>query len=129
MNVSNITPIARGMINVALNSSIGYVSCTFYKNENPKDIATILAIDSTFRIVTKHLFDYVFSSKVDKPGNMVHFAFLLSTGLIQPLSVYLAGKFFHAKSNNGISTFGYIALSWKVNILFKDIIRSYGFKK
>ena len=126
MNVSNINPIARGMINVVLNSSIGYASCTLFKKENPKDIATILAIDSTFRIATKHLFDYVFGSKVDKSGNMVHFAFLLSTGLIQPLSVYLADKLFHAKSKSTISTFGYIALSWKGNIMIKDILRSHG---
>ncbi len=119
--ISNLGPFFRGIINVALNSFIGYGVCKIIKNAAPKDVAITLAIDTTCRIATKHLFDFAFGSRVDKPGNMIHFSFLLATGLIQPISVYLTNKLFQTKSKNDISFFGYIALSWKVNIMIKDI--------
>jgi hypothetical protein len=121
MLVANYSLISKGFLNIALNSSIGYAVCKIVKNEVPKDIAIILAMDSTCRIAAKHLFDFAFGSTVDKPGNMIHFAFLFATGVIQPISIYLANKLFQAKAKDKISLFGYIALSWKINIMIKDV--------
>ena len=116
--------LSRGAMNVACNSLVGYGLCKITQKGTPRDIAIILAIDSTCRIAAKHLFDQAFPGKVDQARNMVHFAYALTTGLIQPASVYLADKLFRAKSPGPISLFGYIALSWKVNMMTKDIAYS-----
>jgi hypothetical protein len=124
MLAASLGLLSRGAMNVALNSSVGYGLCKITKEETPRDIAIILAIDSTCRIAAKHLFVLAFGSKVDEAKNMVDFAFLLTTGLIQPASVYLADKLFRAKPPRPISLFGYIALSWKVNMMTKDVVYS-----
>lgn len=121
MLTSHFGPITRGVLNAALNSSFSYGFAKLTEEDSPRSIAIIVAIDTTFRIAAKHLFDHVFGAKVDSPRNMVHFSFLLVTGLIQLMSAYVADRYFRARSKSQISLFGYIALSWKVNIMVKDL--------
>src|SRR5574342_67663 len=123
--MSMISLFVRGAINVALNSGSSYVVCKMAGDADYKHLMTTIAIDTTYRIATMHLLSFAFGKeKVENSGNMVHFSFLVATGLIQPLSVYLADKVCTGQKKDWISTFGYIALCWKINMLIKDIVRS-----
>ena len=125
MTSAFLRPVSKAAVNTAFNSFVGYGLCKIFQGESPRDIAIILAIDTAFRIATLHLLN----ARFGKGTAMVNLVFPASSALIQPLSSYLAHKLFLTNTRNHISLFGYIAASWKANMMLKGTLKASGYFK
>jgi hypothetical protein len=125
----------RGSFNVLVNAGIAYsTSRSIFGNPNrSQDIAAIVAIDTAFRIAITHVLDALKIPFLEK-GIAGHLLFPCLTLLTQPLSAKIAQRYFVTHSfwsdkKNYPELFGYIALSWKVNMMLKDVMYLTGLKK
>jgi hypothetical protein len=111
--------MARPAFNILFNAGAGYcISKQFDPATRSYDLAVVLAIDTALRIIASHALSAFYQS-VRETAQMGHLLFLGATLLIQPCSVYLARRFFAAQAPRYIHLGGYIALSWKLNMIVK----------
>lgn len=111
---------AKPVINVAFNSCAGFGISRALRQHQAKDVAIILAIDSTLRIIVQKSFAAMLID-TQKRGSWGSFSWMAITLLIQPTSVYLAQRIFNAQAPDPLSLFGYIAAGWKANMMVKDL--------
>ena len=117
--------IVRPVFNVLVNSSAAYGVSRLINAPDCRDIAIIVAIDTAFRIGIIHVLSArnIHFHQNDLVG---HLLFPCLTLLTQPLSVKIA-RIFNVNARwqtrpYFITTFGYIALGWKMNMMVKDIL-------
>jgi hypothetical protein len=124
---SLIGSIARPALNVAGNSLVAYLTTSFFsEHTSNRVIVIIVAIDTVFRIAITHVLDAIKISYL-QTGSAGHLLFPCLTLLTQPLSIKIAQRFFNAPSKwsegkSFMRIFGYIALSWKMNMMAKDML-------
>ena len=123
--------VGRGGCNVLVNAATAYLAgyANFNSSDLRREIATIVAIDTTFRIAITHLLDALKIPFLEK-GTAGHLLFPCLTLLTQPLSAKIAERYFEwSKQEFSIRLFGFIALSWKANMMLKDVLYLTGLLK
>jgi hypothetical protein len=113
-------PFVRPSLNIVFNSSADFALARVFQPLHAKNVAIVLAIDSIFRITAVNFLSLMKYSM--NRGSWGQLSFLCITLLSQPASVYLARKLFHVQAPEPISLFGYIAASWKANMIVKELL-------
>ncbi len=119
--------IARPAFNVLVNSGIACCARKITVNdEQCRDVAIIVAIDTAFRIAITHALDALEIPYLQK-GVAGHLLFPCLTLITQPISVAIAHRLFSINERwstrqTFIATFGYIAVGWKANMMLKDVM-------
>ena len=126
MATSNTLRAIAPALNTSFNAATAYLANRFVGDGQGRNIAVLVALDTLFRITITHVL-----SALKIPylltGSAGHLLFPCLTLLSQPLSVIVADKFVgidHRWYTRKffIALFGYIALSWKVNSMIKDVM-------
>ncbi len=123
----------RGGFNVAVNAVIAcrINGIIFNVGVQSRDLAIIVAIDTAFRIALTHVLDALKIPFLEK-GTAGHLLFPCLTLLTQWLSIKIAHRFCNADhylNKKHFELFGYIALTWKINMMIKDVMYLAGLKK
>ncbi len=119
-------PVVRPIFNLVVNSHTAYFFSKLLKDDNSREIAIIVTIDTLFRIAVTHALDALQIPYL-QTRTAGHLLFPCLSLLTQPLSVAVAQGYFHINTNWNSSVsfmkmFGYIALGWKANMMLKDVV-------
>ncbi len=109
------------IFNLIVNTSAAWGLSKVASDDNPRDVAIIVVIDTIFRImISNALTALKFTPKEHRTvGELI---FLCSTLVTQPISVKIAETFFKVKAPTYLNSLAYIFFGWKANIMTKDVI-------
>lgn len=112
--------------NVSFNTATAYLANRFVGDGQGRNIAVLVALDTIFRITITYVLSALKIPYI-QTGTAGHLLFPCLTLLSQPLSLIVADKcigidrrWYNRKFF--ITLFGYIALSWKANMMIKDVV-------
>ncbi len=112
--------IAHHASNLAFNlmatTGTAYYTSQALQKHDPRDVAIIVALDTVFRSGISHIL-YAIGMRCSCNSNATQLVSICLPLATQPLSVRVARKFFQVQAPDYISTFGYIAFSWKANMI------------
>ncbi len=107
--------------NLVVNTAAACGFCYVASDDNPRDVAIIIATDTLFRMVLSHAISAL-KLTPGEPKTVGNLIFLCSTLLTQPLSVKCAHYFFQVKKPPSyLHTMAYIFWGWKANLMVKDV--------
>lgn len=104
--------------NLVANTGTAYYTSQMLQIHIPRDVAIIVALDTVFRTGISCIFYAIGipSPSTNNASQLLSICLPLAT---QPLSVQVARRVFQVQAPDYISTFGYIAFSWKVNLIIQ----------
>ncbi len=107
--------------NLVVNTAAAYGLCLVASDDNPRDVAIIVATDTVFRMILSHAIAAL-KLTPGEPKTVGNLIFLCSTLITQPLSVKCADRYFHVKKPPSyLNTMAYIFWGWKASLMGKNI--------